>query len=103
MASFISSYKGILCFLRYTREKNDVLNSFVAGSFALLSILLDNNKSRRTMIALYLSTRTFHFIARWLWRHHVYKLFGNSHTKKETTAVKNVKIILKKMELSLNE
>lgn len=28
------------------------------------------------MIALYLSTRTFHFIFRWMWRHHVHKLFS---------------------------
>ncbi|KAJ3254207.1 hypothetical protein HK103_007452 [Boothiomyces macroporosus] len=76
MSTFISSYKGILCMLRYYRKSNSAINAFVAGTFAGLSILLDKNRSRRVMIALYLSTRTFHFIFRWMWRHHVHKLFS---------------------------
>ncbi|KAI8902725.1 hypothetical protein BC833DRAFT_546709 [Globomyces pollinis-pini] len=75
MSTFISSYKGILCFLRYARSKNDPWNSFIAGSLSGISILLDSNKSRRVMIALYLSTRTLHFIFRWFWRHKLYKIF----------------------------
>ncbi|KAI8902728.1 hypothetical protein BC833DRAFT_654540 [Globomyces pollinis-pini] len=75
MSMFISTYKGVLCLLRYLRKKNDAFNPFIAGTIAGTSILLDQNRSRRVMIALYLSTRTFHFIFRWLWRHHVYKYF----------------------------
>nr|KAJ3418899.1 hypothetical protein HK105_007688 [Polyrhizophydium stewartii] len=65
MSLFISSYKAVLCTLRNVRQTNDKWNAFIAG------ILADKNKSRRIMIALYLSTRTTHFLSRWLWRAHV--------------------------------
>lgn len=78
MSFFISSYKGTLCWMRHIRKKNDFTNSLVAGSIAGLSILLDRNKTRRVMIALYLSTRTVHFLSRWLWR-------GLYHPKNITT------------------
>ncbi|KAL2918890.1 hypothetical protein HK105_201724 [Polyrhizophydium stewartii] len=71
MSLFISSYKAVLCTLRNVRQTNDKWNAFIAGSLAGLSILADKNKSRRIMIALYLSTRTTHFLSRWLWRAHV--------------------------------
>eukprot|EP00842_Homolaphlyctis_polyrhiza_P006051 jgi/Hompol1/6447/HPOL_001712-RA len=75
MSLFISSFKGMLCSLRAIRNVNDHWNSFIAGCFAGLSILLDTNKSRRIMIALYLSTRTTHFLSRWIWRTFVSKWF----------------------------
>jgi hypothetical protein len=71
---FTSSYKGILCFMRHVRNKSDALNAFAAGSIAGLSILFDNNQSRRVTIALYLATRTLHFSSRWLWRHVVSRM-----------------------------
>ena len=77
MSVFISAYKGLLCALRHMRNRNDVFNPFIAGSLAGLSILLDRNKTRRVMIALYLSTRTGHFIFRWLWRIFI----SNTHAK----------------------
>lgn len=71
LSTFISIYKGVLCGLRSVRKKCDSLNSLVAGSAAGLSLLLDSNSSRRRMIALYLSTRTCHFISRGIWRYFV--------------------------------
>ncbi|KAH6570204.1 hypothetical protein BASA50_004996 [Batrachochytrium salamandrivorans] len=71
MSVFISSYKGFLCAFRVLCGNNDTMNAFMAGTLAGLSILLDKNKSRRIMIALYLSTRTTHFISRWIWRTYV--------------------------------
>ncbi|KAK6096476.1 hypothetical protein MT418_003308 [Batrachochytrium dendrobatidis] len=68
MSVFISSYKGFLCTFRAFCGSNDKLNSFMAGTLAGFSLLLDSNKSRRVMIALYLSTRTTHFLSRWIWR-----------------------------------
>ena len=44
-----------------------------AGSLSGLSLLIDTSKSRRLMIALYLSTRTCHFVCTWIWRHFIEK------------------------------
>lgn len=71
LSTFISIYKGALCALRRLRNKNDSLNSLLAGGAAGISLILDSNKSRRRMIALYLSTRTCHFISRGVWRYFV--------------------------------
>ena len=71
LAGFISSYKTILCFLRYHRKVNDNWNSAIAGLIAGYTLLLDSNKSRRLMIALYLSTRMLHFMSRFIWRHYI--------------------------------
>ncbi|KAJ3094457.1 hypothetical protein HK100_006133, partial [Physocladia obscura] len=69
LSVFISSYKAALCTMRRLRPtSDDTLNPFIAGCVAGLSLGLDKNRSRRVMIALYLSTRTFHFIARWIWQ-----------------------------------
>ena len=73
MSVFISGYKGILCFLRWMRKSNDALNAFIAGAIGGLGILFDTNESRRIMIALYTSTRSLHFLSRYLWRHYVSK------------------------------
>lgn len=73
MSLFISMYKGILCGMRRVRGTDDNWNAYVAGMVAGLSILFDRNRTRRVMIALYLSTRTVHFACRWLWRHYVSK------------------------------
>ncbi|KAJ1550750.1 hypothetical protein HK405_015971, partial [Cladochytrium tenue] len=60
------------------RGKSDALNSFLAGTVAGASIFLDTNRSRRLMIALYLSTRTVHFLCRWLWMRHLQRrVFGH--------------------------
>jgi hypothetical protein len=75
MSTFISSYKGVLCLMRWLRNKKDFMNAFVAGAVAGLSVLIDTNQTRRVMIALYLSTRTIHFLSRWLWRHFIYQYF----------------------------
>jgi hypothetical protein len=75
ISMFISSYKGVLCLMRRVRNKRDFWNAFIAGTVAGTSILIDNNHTRRVMIALYLSTRTFHFACRWLWRHYVFQFF----------------------------
>ncbi|KAF8936010.1 hypothetical protein EDD21DRAFT_375389 [Dissophora ornata] len=63
LSSFISAYKAVLCTMRYYRpdHKGDRLNAFVAGSVAGLTLLLDNNKSRRTALTLYLFTRSLQF------------------------------------------
>ena len=89
MAAFISSYKGLLCFMRNMRQRSDWINPFCAGTVAGLSIFLDRNFTRRVMIALYLSTRTFHFMCRWLWRHYIYRLFGESHAINPTQSKPN--------------
>ncbi|KAJ3408574.1 hypothetical protein HDU80_005291 [Chytriomyces hyalinus] len=68
LSVFISSYKASLCGFRRLRGKADGLNPFMAGCIAGTSILLDQNRSRRIMIALYLSTRTLHFVCRWIWQ-----------------------------------
>ncbi|KAJ3108994.1 hypothetical protein HK100_003371, partial [Physocladia obscura] len=69
LSVFISSYKAALCTMRRLRPtSDDSLNPFIAGCVAGLSLGLDKNRSRRVMIALYLSTRTFHFMARWFWQ-----------------------------------
>ena len=47
MSIFISSYKGMLCLLRYITQNNDPIIAFISGAVAGLSILLDKNKSRR--------------------------------------------------------
>ena len=73
LSSFITIYKTVLCTARYIRQTSDPLNSFIAGLFAGGSLFFDKNRSRRLMIALYLSTRTGHFICRWLWRHYIEK------------------------------
>ncbi|KAI8928387.1 hypothetical protein BC831DRAFT_448558 [Entophlyctis helioformis] len=91
MSFFIATYKGMLCTLRNLRQKNDRWNAFIAGCFAGTSILLDANRSRRTMIALYLSTRTGHFLSRWVWRAHLSKWvdklgFRNPNAGKAVTA-----------------
>jgi hypothetical protein len=94
MSTFISSYKGVLCGMRRLRGKRDFWNAFVAGSVAGLSILIDSNQTRRVMIALYLSTRTFHFMSRWLWRHVIYQFFEPYKTEpksiKDEEQVKDV-------------
>jgi hypothetical protein len=73
MSSFSTSFKAALCALRRYRGVNDWKNSFAAGIAAGLTILIDQNKTRRQMIALYLSTRSFQFIARYVWRHYLEK------------------------------
>ncbi|KAJ1554084.1 hypothetical protein HK096_005099, partial [Nowakowskiella sp. JEL0078] len=78
LSGFISSYKSVICLLRRARGKsdNDGFNSLVAGTVAGLALMLDQNNSRRVMIALYLSTRNMHFVCRWFWRKYLEKLFG---------------------------
>lgn len=71
LSTFISIYKSVLCGLRKLRNKSDSLNSLLAGGAAGMSLMLDSNNSRRRMIALYLSTRTCHFISRGIWRYFV--------------------------------
>ncbi|KAG0330207.1 hypothetical protein BGZ99_007068 [Dissophora globulifera] len=63
MSSFISTYKAVLCTMRYYRsdQDSDRLNAFVAGSVAGLTLALDKNKSRRTALTLYLFTRSIQF------------------------------------------
>ncbi|KAI9279401.1 hypothetical protein BC943DRAFT_344658 [Umbelopsis sp. AD052] len=67
---FLSTYKGTLCTLRNIRKKDDFksdrLNSFIAGSLAGLSLLIDPSKSRRQAIMLYLLTRSLQFNGAWL-------------------------------------
>ena len=74
LSTFISIYKGVLCGLRRLRNTNDALNSLIAGGLAGMSLMLDTNNSRRRMIALYLSTRTCHFISRGVWRYFIGKI-----------------------------
>lgn len=71
MASFTTTFKAALCSMRRLRNKTDWLNSFVAGFAAGSTIYLDSNHSRRIMIALYLTTRSAHFMSRYLWRHYL--------------------------------
>jgi hypothetical protein len=73
MSSFSTTFKAVLCGLRRYRGVNDWKNTFTAGIAAGFTILIDQNKSRRQMIALYLSTRSFQFIARYVWRHYLEK------------------------------
>jgi len=67
LSLFVSGFKGINCAMRKYRQKEDKLNAFVAGSVAGLSLLLDE-KSRRTSIALYISTRALEFVYVYLMR-----------------------------------
>ncbi|KAJ3204305.1 hypothetical protein HK099_001199, partial [Clydaea vesicula] len=71
LSSFTTAFKGTLCLMRRLRGVNDWKNSFAAGVMAGLSLSFDTNKSRRLMIALYLSTRSLHFIGRFFWRHYL--------------------------------
>ncbi|KAI8990908.1 hypothetical protein BDF20DRAFT_841447 [Mycotypha africana] len=70
LSTFISSYKGILCLLRYYRKTNDRasdrLNAFIAGSIAGLAIGMDRDHRRRQTIMLYLLTRALQFSGAWL-------------------------------------
>ena len=86
MSLYISAYKGILCYMRHLRQKNSPLNAFFAGFVSAFSILLDQNENRRIMIALYLSTRTMHFLSRWIWRHVLSAVFNDHrhHPKSPT-------------------
>ncbi|KAI8911714.1 hypothetical protein EDD86DRAFT_188565 [Gorgonomyces haynaldii] len=95
MSTFISGYKGVLCAMRHVRGVNDPWNAFVAGMMAGLSILLDKNKTRRLMIALYMSTRSLHFIGRFLWRHYLSK-FMNSSKKDGKDAIHPVRTFIRK-------
>ncbi|KAI9260712.1 hypothetical protein BDA99DRAFT_547406 [Phascolomyces articulosus] len=65
LSTFLSSYKGILCLMR-RYSKSDRLNSFVAGSIAGASLLIDRDKRRRQSIMLYLLTRAIQFTGAWL-------------------------------------
>ncbi|KAJ3099529.1 hypothetical protein HDU97_002972 [Phlyctochytrium planicorne] len=77
LSVFISSYKAALCGFRRLRNTSDSWNPFLAGCVAGTSLYLDSNKSRRLMVALYLSTRTMHFVCRWIWQRHIERLvFG---------------------------
>ena len=51
------SYKSINCLLRSTRNKEDGLNSIIAGLVSSLSILIDQNPKRRITLALWLISR----------------------------------------------
>ncbi|KAI8804162.1 hypothetical protein BJ742DRAFT_461248 [Cladochytrium replicatum] len=77
LSTLISAYKGTLCACRrmFPKPDHQKMNAFIAGTVCGLSLLLDKNKSRRIMIALYLSTRTMHFMSRWVWRHYIEHLF----------------------------
>ncbi|TPX32943.1 hypothetical protein SeMB42_g07554 [Synchytrium endobioticum] len=75
-ASFISAYKGLLCLFRRFFKKDCGAIAFAAGALAGGTISLDTNQSRRTAIALYLSTRNLHFIYRWIWRMWLEKRWG---------------------------
>lgn len=57
MSSFTTTFKAVLCGMRRWRESNDWKNAFVAGMAAGLTLYLDSNRSRRLMIALYLSSK----------------------------------------------
>ncbi|KAJ3216394.1 hypothetical protein HDU67_009529 [Dinochytrium kinnereticum] len=82
LSTFISSYKAALCGFRRLRKTSDSLNPFLAGCVAGTSLYLDTNRSRRLMVALYLSTRTMHFVCRWVWQRHIERLvFGRKTTE----------------------
>ena len=61
MGGFAGAYKGINCLLRKLLEEENKLNSFVAGMFAGLSILVLKQESR-TPIALYLLVKALAMI-----------------------------------------
>jgi hypothetical protein len=61
IASMVGIYKGSLCTLRHVRPgaagKYERQNAFLAGCLSGLALLLDGNRGRRVIVALYLSTR----------------------------------------------
>jgi hypothetical protein len=75
MANFIGVFKASLCGLRRLRNVNDGWNGFIAGALAGTTLLIDSNRSRRVMIALYLSTRMLHYISRFIWRRYIESRF----------------------------
>ena len=54
VSSFTTIFKAVLCLNRKIFKTNNWKNSFVAGCFAGSALILDRNKSRRIMIALFL-------------------------------------------------
>ncbi|KAJ3068015.1 hypothetical protein HDU98_008808 [Podochytrium sp. JEL0797] len=86
LSTFISSYKAFLCLFRRLRSTDDYMNPFLAGCIAGTSLYLDANRSRRIMVALYLSTRTLHFLCRWVWQRRLEPLI----TGKEGGSVKEL-------------
>ncbi|CDW74746.1 UNKNOWN [Stylonychia lemnae] len=55
--AFISKF--VLCLFRRLRNKDDGLNSFMAGFLGGVSLLVQKDKSTRTMFALYLTVRAY--------------------------------------------
>ena len=59
LALFAFISKLVLCLMRRLRNKEDGLNSFMAGFLGGLSILVQNDKDTRKMFALYLFSRAY--------------------------------------------
>lgn len=62
-AAFTGGFKAIQCFLRRIRRTEDKYNSFLAGSLAGLSLLLDSN-GRHTTWALWTLSRALDLVVR---------------------------------------
>lgn len=75
LATSTTAYKAVLCMLRRMTKTNHWILSFISGTISGTGILFDRNATRRLMIALYLSTRSIHFIARYIWRYKVEVFF----------------------------
>ncbi|KAJ2716100.1 hypothetical protein H4R19_000835 [Coemansia spiralis] len=78
LSTLIGSYKAFLCAMRHVcgSRSSEYTNALVAGLLSgLVSAKLDRDRSRRTTIALYLSTRAIQYGTIWLFerfaaRHH---------------------------------
>ena len=60
LASWIGSFKALLCLLRRFRLKEDSWNPFIAGLLSSFCLLFDE-KGRRVALALYLSSKAGQF------------------------------------------
>ena len=56
--AFLGVYRLIICKLRAFRNKEDKLNSMIAGFLASLTLVLDKSKSRRITVAIYSFARS---------------------------------------------
>ncbi|KAI9318727.1 hypothetical protein BX666DRAFT_1855390 [Dichotomocladium elegans] len=65
LSTFLSSYKGVLCFLR-RHNASERQNAFIAGSVAGMSLIIDRDTRRRQAIMIYLFTRSFQFMGAWM-------------------------------------
>lgn len=67
LSVFLSSYRGLYCILR-RKNLTWPVSSFFAGSIASLALLIDKNKSRRTLLSLYVLTRALEYLCKYIFR-----------------------------------